>query len=205
MADTFTIRISKDTPAFEEMDKAAEQLGLSRNQLIIEGIKMMCSWDTQFYKKMKQYSNTFRLPVPLVMQNMLIKRLAEDYAKEQIWGFTGKVMPEFMFNERGPITGGELFKTLSEMAVKDEIRERVRGIEEDIRAGLPVPKNEMEFYEAHKPKPSKVDPEEEELNRQLFEKYGEPVSIAFWADETNIEEALEMLEEEEKKKGRGRK
>lgn len=35
MADTFTIRISKDTPAFEEMDKAAEQLGLSRNQLII--------------------------------------------------------------------------------------------------------------------------------------------------------------------------
>ena len=189
MADTFTIRISKDTPAFEEMDKAAEQLGLSRNQLIIEGIKMMCSWDAQFYKKMKQYSSTFRLPVPLVMQNMLIKRLAEDYAKEQIWGFTGKVMPEFMFNERGPITGGELFKTLSEMAVKDEIRERVRDIEEHIRAGIPVPKDEMEFYETHKPKQVKVDPEEEERNRQLFEKYGEPVSVAFWAEETSMEEA----------------
>jgi len=205
MADTFTIRISKDTPAFEEMDKAAEQLGLSRNQLIIEGIKMMCSWDAQFYKKMKQYSSTFRLPVPLVMQNMLIKRLAEDYAKEQIWGFTGKVMPEFMFNERGPITGGELFKTLSEMAVKDEIRERVRDIEEHIRAGIPVPKDEMEFYETHKPKQVKVDPEEEERNRQLFEKYGEPVSVAFWAEETSMEEAIEMLEEEEKKRGRGKK
>jgi hypothetical protein len=205
MADTFTIRISKDTPAFEEMDKAAEQLGLSRNQLIIEGIKMMCSWDAQFYKKMKQYSSTFRLPVPLVMQNMLIKRLAEDYAKEQIWGFTGKIMPEFMFNERGPITGGELFKTLSEMAVKDEIRERVRDIEEHIRAGIPVPKDEMEFYETHKPKQVKVDPEEEERNRQLFEKYGEPVSVAFWAEETSMEEAIEMLEEEEKKRGRGKK
>lgn len=205
MADTCTIRISKDTPAFEEMDKAAEQLGLSRNQLIIEGIKMMCSWDAQFYKKMKQYSSTFRLPVPLVMQNMLIKRLAEDYAKEQIWGFTGKVMPEFMFNERGPITGGELFKTLSEMAVKDEIRERVRDIEEHIRAGIPVPKDEMEFYETHKPKQVKVDPEEEERNRQLFEKYGEPVSVAFWAEETSMEEAIEMLEEEEKKRGRGKK
>lgn len=204
MAHTFTIRISKDTPAFEEMDKAAEQLGLSRNQLIIEGIKMMCSWDVQFYKKMKQYSNTFRLPVPLVMQNMLIKRLAEDYAKEQIWGFTGKVMPEFMFNERGPITGGELFKTLSELAVKDEIRERVRGIEEHIKTGFPVPKDEMEFYEVHKPKPVKVDPEEEERNRKLFEKYGEPVSVAFWADETSMEEALEMLEEEEKKRERGK-
>jgi len=67
MADTFTIRISKDTSAFEEMDKAEEQLGLSRNLLIIQGIKMMFSWDAQFYKKMKQYSNTFRLPVPLVM------------------------------------------------------------------------------------------------------------------------------------------
>lgn len=67
------------------------------------------------------------------MQNMLIKRLAEDYAKEQIWGFTGKAMPEFMFNERGPITGGELFKTLSEMGVKDEIKEMVRSIEEEIR------------------------------------------------------------------------
>lgn len=205
MADTFTIRISKDTPAFEEMDKAAEQLGLSRNQLIIEGIKMMCSWDAQFYKKMKQYSSTFRLPVPLVMQNMLIKRLAEDYAKEQIWGFTGKVLSEFMFNERGSITGGELFKTLSEMAVKDEIRERVRDIEEHIRAGIPVPKDEMEFYETHKPKQVKVDPEEEERNRQLFEKYGEPVSVAFWAEETSMEEAIEMLEEEEKKRGRGKK
>ena len=205
MADTFTIRISKDTPAFEEMDKAAEQLGLSRNQLIIEGIKMMCSWDAQFYKKMKQYSNTFKLPVPLVMQNMLIKRLAEDYAKEQIWGFTGKVMPEFMFNERGPITGSELFKTLCEIAVKDEIKERVRCIEEHIRTGFPVPKDVMEFYEAHKPKPIKIDLEEEERNRQLFEKYGEPVSIAFWADETSMEEAVKMLEEEEKKRERGKK
>ncbi len=35
MADTLTIRISKDAPAFQEMDKAAEQLSLSRNQLII--------------------------------------------------------------------------------------------------------------------------------------------------------------------------
>ncbi|NLP13485.1 MAG: hypothetical protein GX383_03165 [Clostridium sp.] len=205
MADTFTIRISKDTPAFEEMDKAAEQLGLSRNQLIIEGIKMICSWNAQFYKKMKQYSNTFRLPVPLVIQNMLIKRLAEDYAKEQIWGFTGKVLSEFMFNERGSITGGELFKTLSEMAVKDEIRERVRGIEEHIRTGFPVSKDEMEFYEAHKPKPVKIDPKEEERNRQLFEKYGEPVSGAFWADETSMEEAVKMLQEEEKKRERGKK
>ncbi len=91
------------------------------------------------------------------------------------------------------------------MAVKDEIRERVRGIEEQIRTGLPVPKDEMEFYEAHKPKPVKVDPEEEERNRQLFEKYGEPVSIAFWADGTTEEEALEMLVAEEKKKERGKK
>jgi hypothetical protein len=49
---------------------------------------MICSWDAQFYKKMKQYSSNFRLPVPLVMQNMLIKSLAEGYAKDQIWGYT---------------------------------------------------------------------------------------------------------------------
>ena len=167
MADTFTIRISKDTPAFEEMDKAAEQLGLSRNQLIIEGIKMICSWNAQFYKKMKQYSNTFRLPVPLVIQNMLIKRLAEDYAKEQIWGFTGKVLSEFMFNERGSITGGELFKTLSEMAVKDEIRERVRGIEEHIRTGFQFQRMKWNSMK-HTAKACEDRPEKEERNRQLL-------------------------------------
>ena len=43
----------------------------------------------------------------------------------------------------------------------------------------------------------KVDPEGEERNRQIFEKYGEPVSVAFWADETSMEE-VEMLEKEEK-------
>jgi len=82
MADTFTIRISKDTPAFGEMGKAAEQLGLSRNQLIIEGMKMMfigCA----VLQKMKQYSNIFKLPAAPVMQNMLIKILAENYQKNK--------------------------------------------------------------------------------------------------------------------------
>jgi hypothetical protein len=192
MADTFTVRISKDTPSFEEIDKAAEKLGLSRNQLIIEGIKMMCSWDEEFYTRLKQYSNTFRLPVPLVMQNMLIKRLAEDYAKEQVWGFTGKVMMEFMFNERGPITGAVLFKALADTALSDEVNNKVRSIEEALRKGLPVSQQDREFYEEHRVKERGLSPEEQ---RELFEKYGGPEKVASWTTEEDI------LEEIKKERG----
>jgi hypothetical protein len=55
------------------------------------------------------------------------------------------------------------------MDVKDEIRERVRDIEEQIKTGFPALKDEMEFYEAHKLKLVMIDAEEEVRNRQLFE------------------------------------
>lgn len=191
MAETFTIRISKDTPSFNEMDEAAARLGMSRNQMIIEGIKMMCSWDKQFYSKMRTFGNTFKLPIPLIMQNMLIKRLAEDYANEEVWGFNGRMMMEFTFNERGPITGGELFQLLANEAMENERKEKFKVLHNDVTYGVPLSEDDMAFYEQNKAKYMPAPPLKPTKDIKGIK------SIAYWEGEMTDEEAIKKLMEED--------
>jgi hypothetical protein len=53
MPDLINIRLTKDSPEIEAMDKAAKALGMSRNEMILKAIGMMISFDTVFYKKLE--------------------------------------------------------------------------------------------------------------------------------------------------------
>ena len=53
MADLINIRLTKDSPAVEAMDYAANILGMSRNEMILKSIGMMISFDKVFYKKLE--------------------------------------------------------------------------------------------------------------------------------------------------------
>jgi hypothetical protein len=137
MADKFTIRITKDLPEMETIDGAAATLGMTKNQLVTEGVKMMCAWDKVFYSKMKAYADGLGISMAQVMQNLLIKRLADDAAADTVWGGNRELLLEFSMTNKGLITGKELFEMLYNDKVNQLYRERAQGIKRRLQDGEP--------------------------------------------------------------------
>jgi len=45
------------------MDEAAKKLGMSRNELIVNGINLMVNFDTHFYKRLESYIKRLNVPI----------------------------------------------------------------------------------------------------------------------------------------------
>lgn len=182
MADLINIRLTKDSPAVEAMDEAASKLGMSRNEMILKAIGLMISFDKVFYKKLEAYSEKMKVPMWTAMQNMTIKRWAQDAAKAAVWGSNPEVLIEFSTTEAGTILPKELYEMAYQTAFDAEAKERVAMIQNGISAGIPL-KNEDDkaFYEKYRHKYSSVQREQEDD------------SFAYWESEMTDSEALEKF------------
>ena len=147
--EKFTIRITKDLPAMETIDNAALALRMTKNQLVTEGIKMMATWDKYFYSKMKAYAEGLGLSTAQVMQNFLIKRLADDAAEETVWGNAPRALLEFSMTTKGLVTGEELFNMLYTDKVNTLYRERARQIRQDKENGLLITDEDKEILKKY--------------------------------------------------------
>jgi len=182
MPDLINIRLTKDSPAVEAMDEAASKLGMSRNEMILKAIGMMISFDKVFYKKLEAYSEKMKVPMWVALQNMTIKRWAQDAAKAAVWGSNPEVLIEFSTTEAGTIPPKELYEMAYQMAFDSEAKERVAMLEEEITAGIPH-KNEDDkaFYEKYRHKYSISQNEHDED------------TFAYWESEMTDAEALEKF------------
>lgn len=182
MADLINIRLTKDSPVVEAMDEAASKLGMSRNEMILKAIGMMISFDKVFYKKLEAYSEKMKVPMWVVLQNMTIKRWAQDAAKTAVWGSNPEVLIEFSTTETGTISPKELYEMAYQMAFDTEAKERVAMLQNEISAGVPL-RNEDDkaFYEKYRHKYSSVQTEQDDD------------SFAYWESEITDAEALEKF------------
>ena len=151
MPDLINIRITKDCPEVSLMDETAKALGISRNEMIIRAITLMVNFDKTFYKKLEKYSETVKVPMYLAIQNMIIKRWAQDNAKRNAWG-TKEILLEFSYNEEGVIPAKELYEMIYQFTFEEETRERFRLLQEEINQGLELGGESKAFYEEFKPK-----------------------------------------------------
>ena len=175
MPDLINIRITKDCPEVSLMDETAKALGISRNEMIIRAITLMVNFDKTFYKKLEKYSETVKVPMYLAIQNMIIKRWAQDNAKRNAWG-TKDILLEFSYNEEGVIPAKELYEMIYQFTFEEETRERFRLLQEEINQGLELRGEDKAFYEEFKPKYGyKPRIERESLDE----------GSAFWEDEEN--------------------
>ncbi len=176
MPDLINIRITKDCPEVSLMDETAKALGISRNEMIIRAITLMVNFDTTFYKKLEKYSENVKVPMYLAIQNMIIKRWAQDNAKKVAWGTNREILLEFSYNEEGVISAKELYEMIYQFTFEEETRERFRLLQEEINQGLELRGEDKAFYEEFKPKYGyKPRIERESLDE----------GSAFWEDEEN--------------------
>ncbi len=103
----------------EEIDAVAQRRGMSRAGFVISAVKFFMELDDVFLARMENYAKRLNIPLSLVMQNMLIKRLAKEAAEYEVLGPSPQLLEEFMFTNQGVITGGELFDMLKKSYLRD--------------------------------------------------------------------------------------
>jgi hypothetical protein len=181
MPDLINIRLTKDSPEIEAMDEAAKALGMSRNEMILKAIGMMISFDKVFYKKLEAYSEKMKVPMWTALQNMTIKRWAQDAAKTAVWGSNPEVLIEFSTTEDGTIAPKELYEMAYQMAFDAEAKERIVALDREVSAGLPIRNDYKAFYEKYRYKYGSIPREQDEA------------TFAFWESEMTDAEALEKF------------
>jgi hypothetical protein len=181
MPDLINIRLTKDSPEIEAMDETAKALGMSRNEMILKAIGMMISFDKVFYKKLEAYSEKMKIPMWTALQNMTIKRWAQDAAKTAVWGSNPEVLIEFSTTEAGTIPPKELYEMAYQMAFDAEAKERIAALDREASAGLPLRNDDKAFYEKYRYKYGNVPKEQNED------------SFAYWESEMTDTEALKKF------------
>lgn len=125
-------RLSSSIPVdndwkLKDIEKKAEELKLDKNDFIIKAVDMLMNFDNEFIKYIEKYSKGLKIPEYLVIQNMIIKQMADKEAKKEVYGELQELLEEFMVihDEKGPrtATGQELKKILKDKAVREYKKE----------------------------------------------------------------------------------
>ena len=110
------VSLKVDEKLKKKVEKFAKEYGVSFSQFIRD----LINFDPYFWKIIVGYSNRHKLPPYLVIQNMLIKRFAQEAAEDE---FFGEPQPrdliEFQHVEEGFLTGKALFIWLKKV-LRDE-------------------------------------------------------------------------------------
>lgn len=107
----------------EELEAKAESIGMSKNDFTFKAIDLMMNFDNEFLKYIKFYSKGLHLPEFLIIQNIIIGRMAEEDARKEVFGSISGLLEEFIStnDENGPrtLTGEELYKQLKQLKIQE--------------------------------------------------------------------------------------
>ena len=155
-------RISKRNDGFtlEQLDEKAESLNMNRSELVSFALNMVMKFDNEFIKKMQKRAEGLNMPVGFVIQNMIIKRLAEEAAEAEVneelnRKHSQKALMEFQSKRVGdsyePVTGEELFNDLKARKKQRLIQMEVQDLlEKQKMLSKELPDHEKEFLEKYR-------------------------------------------------------
>ena len=137
-----------------DIEAKAKSLGLNKSELVMKGISMMMNFDEVFLQRIKVFALGLHIPEWLVMQNMIIKRMANEAAEYEVYGGGTRVLTEFMLVgeglERRSITGEELFNILKGQYVQEYEKKLVEQTLREERYGIPLQEKEKAVLIKHR-------------------------------------------------------
>jgi len=133
-------RKTNDTYTLADLDHKAAELGMNRSELINKAVDILMGFDAVFFKKIQGYSEGLHIPEWLVLENMIIKRMADEAAEIEVYGGGTRLLDEFMLvgdgAEHRSVTGEELFNSLKGQYVIKYERKLVRQLLGEEKYGL---------------------------------------------------------------------
>lgn len=107
----------------EDLAVKAEKFGMTKNEFMVKAIDMLYNFDDSFFNYINHYSKGLNIPEYMIMQNMIIKRMAAQDAKKEVYGSLNQILDEFLHvtDDKGTrtVTGEELYKILKDKEVQE--------------------------------------------------------------------------------------
>src|SRR5690554_2826437 len=96
----------------EDLEVKAEKHGMSKSEYLFMAIDTFMGFDDDFIKTMQKYADGLHTEMFIVIQNMIIRQLARNEVRQNVWGKAGEILDQFLTIDRGDgpymMTGNEL-------------------------------------------------------------------------------------------------
>ena len=113
------LTITIDETEKQALEAQAAGLGITPSELLRRGAAVLGDFSPYFANRLAAFCRQHRLPASLVIENLLLGRMADLEARADVWGESPKVMPEFQSIATGPLTGAPLFTILKAQKVAE--------------------------------------------------------------------------------------
>jgi hypothetical protein len=94
------------------LEAHAARHGITLGELLRQGAAVIGDFSPFFARRLQAFCHQHRLSSSLVIENLLLGRLAELEARAEVSGESVRILPEFQFTATGPLTGDTLFTIL---------------------------------------------------------------------------------------------
>lgn len=112
----------------EDLINKAEKHGMNKSEFMIMAIDTFMGFDDDFIKTMQKYADGLHTELFIVIQNMIIRQLAKNKARQIVWGSAPEIRDQFMAVDRGEgfymMTGQELMDHLVDRYTFEEQRKK---------------------------------------------------------------------------------
>ena len=119
----------------EELNDRAEGMGMSRNEFIVKAIDMLMNFDDVFLDEVKKYSQGLKIPEYMVIQNVWLKRIAEEQGTAAAYEEAGWNQPINILDEFIQVTDSKGTRTLTGQELLNVLKDKeYRETKQDIKA-----------------------------------------------------------------------
>ena len=127
--ETIRAVISPNNPwHLKDIDRKSKELGIDRYELIRQAVDMMMNFDRDFLDYIKTYEDALKIPKYLIIQNIIISKIADSEARIEVYGPKTQNIEGFIFleNEKGPkvLSGNELKEHLKSSKIEEYQKEK---------------------------------------------------------------------------------
>jgi len=103
----------------------ANKYGLTRNAFIMKSIEFMMTMDPGILKQIQGWADAMEAPAGTLVSNIFIERKARLDARARVRGINNiTLLQELSKNEKGLITGNELYAMLLAQFIEEEYQIR---------------------------------------------------------------------------------
>ncbi len=178
MIEQVTARLQNIT--LNELEDKTNEFKTNRTTFINKALDILMAYDYKWFSYIEEYADRLKIPTGLVMQNIIISRIAQEEAERNVYGpeYT-KLLLEFIYTNQGPVTGEELYKILYNNYLKDFTRQRVDVLRKKEAAGVKLSEIDLEFLAIQEFKQKRSQDDEMQNLIEQFPELEDEIKLTF--------------------------
>lgn len=140
----------------EDLEGKAKELGIDKSSFIFTAVDMFMHFDKDIFDYVGKYAKGLHVPAWMVIQNMIVKRMAEEAAEHNVNGKKHRELPEFRavmddLDDMRMLTGKELYDIMYKQFKADCLEDRLKRIKNRLVEYGAIHPKDIEFLRENNP------------------------------------------------------